>query len=155
LAGHSLLLVDWGALNQGYASDLTRVIALGPPSEKLREVHRIVHEAQAAAFAAVRSGVPRADIDRAARDVIRGHGYGDCFSHALGHGIGRQVHEVPRLAEGQTELLEAGMVITLEPGIYLPGWGGVRLEDDILVTDHGAERLSSLPLDLEAQTVIW
>jgi Xaa-Pro aminopeptidase len=149
IGGQGLLLVDWGARQAGYISDLTRVIPLDEPSATLRERHRIVAQAQQAAFETVRPGVARREVDGAGRKVIADAGFGECFGHALGHGIGRQVHEAPRLAADQTETLEAGMVITLEPAIYLPQWGGIRLEDDVLVTPDGAKRLSQLPLGLE------
>lgn len=148
LASGDLLLLDWGARVDGYISDLTRVIALGSIPPQLREVHSIVREAHDAAIAGVRAGVKAATVDKLARDVIRKRGYDKQFGHALGHGIGLEVHEAPRLGRESDDRLEVGMVVTIEPGIYLPGVGGVRLEDDVLVTATGAQVLSSLPLEL-------
>jgi Xaa-Pro aminopeptidase len=150
LSQSPLLLVDWGALLEGYTSDLTRVLFTGLPTDAMAEVYGIVLEAQQAAIAAIGAGVPLCQVDAAARDTIAAAGYGDRFGHGLGHGIGLQVHEAPRMASTQEELLQAGMVVTVEPGIYLPGQFGVRLEDDVLVTETGCEVLSKLPKGLEA-----
>jgi Xaa-Pro aminopeptidase len=142
-----LLLVDWGACGRFYKSDLTRVLALRTLTPRLAHVAGVVARAQQAAIALVRPGVQAQVVDAAARAVIADAGYGDYFGHGLGHGIGLQVHEGPAFRPGSDTVLEAGMVFTVEPGIYLPGWGGVRLEDDVLVTPDGHEVLTSVPRD--------
>jgi Xaa-Pro aminopeptidase len=116
----------------------------------LEELHELVCRAQDAAVAALRDGVPAKEVDAAARTVIADAGYGDYFTHGLGHGIGLEVHEAPRVRANSDDVLETGHVITLEPGVYIPGWGGVRVEDDYLVTKDGAIRLTSLPRDAAA-----
>jgi Xaa-Pro aminopeptidase len=153
-----LLLIDWGVSAPLYKSDLTRVLDTrktstfsGTPrttSAKLEEVYAVVLRAQEAAFQAVRPGASTKAIDAAARSVIADAGYGDYFGHGLGHGFGLQIHEPPWLRPNFDTPVEVGMVFTLEPGIYLPGWGGVRIEDDVLVTPDGAERLTHLPREL-------
>ncbi|XZE52485.1 M24 family metallopeptidase [Planctomycetaceae bacterium SH139] len=148
------LLIDWGAQYEGYTSDMTRTLSLGPATKKMQEIYPVVLAAQLAAIDTIRPGVPLKDVDAAARDVICKAGYGEKFGHGLGHGIGLEVHESPRLAGISTGVLEAGMVITIEPGIYLPGELGVRIEDDILVTDDGHEVLCSLPKGLDENVVI-
>jgi Xaa-Pro aminopeptidase len=155
-----LLLVDWGVSAPLYKSDLTRVLDTRTNSlfsrnapattAKLHEVYSVVLQAQEAALRAVRPGVSTRIIDAAARSMIADAGYGEYFGHGLGHGIGLQIHEAPWLRPNSDTLVEPGMVFTLEPGIYLPGWGGVRIEDDVLVTPDGVERLTHLPRDLEA-----
>jgi len=147
IAGHSLLLIDWGTAYRGYASDLTRVVALGQPSEEVREVHKVVSDAKQAAMDVVRDGAELKAVDTAARKWIADAGYGDYFNHGLGHGFGLEIHENPFMSPAFEGHLKAGMVITIEPGIYLPGVGGVRLEDDILVTADGYERLNQLQDD--------
>jgi len=135
----SLLLVDFGAVVGGYHSDTTRVCVRqgsDPPDEL-----RIVKEAQARAIAGVRPGISAGAIDALARDYIAGHGYGEYFGHSLGHGLGLAIHELPRIQRGSSVLLEAGMVFTVEPGIYLPGRYGVRWEDAVIVTEAGCEVL--------------
>jgi Xaa-Pro aminopeptidase len=145
-----LLLIDWGARGQGgYISDLTRTFATAKPSAKLEKVHKVVDDARKAAIAAVRPGAKAADVDAAARGLIEKAGYGKNFGHGLGHGIGLQVHEGIRLSSISEDVLQPGMVFTIEPGIYLEGWGGVRIEDNVLVTKDGCEVLSSLPRELE------
>jgi len=146
------LLVDWGATVGGYRSDMTRTFSLGRWSRTMREIYEITLEAQLAALGAIRPGVRMADVDAAARDVIAEAGYADRFGHGLGHGVGLDIHEAPRLARGSDGVLEPGMVVTVEPGIYLPGIGGVRLEDLVVVTDRGSRNLSSLPKDLDWAT---
>ncbi|QDS93519.1 putative peptidase [Roseimaritima multifibrata] len=149
----STLLVDWGAKFQGYTSDLTRTLSIGPPSDRFHEVYEVVLLAQQTAIEKIRPGIPLKEIDRAARDVIAQAGFGDYFGHGLGHGIGLQVHESPRMASTSEETLESGMVVTVEPGIYLPGEFGVRIEDDVLVTPEGNEVLSSLAKGLDDMIV--
>ncbi|MFO0845308.1 MAG: Xaa-Pro peptidase family protein [Gemmataceae bacterium] len=152
-----LLLVDWGATGPtGYRSDLTRVLPThttrSSTDDRLAGIHATVLRAQQAAFRAVRPGVLAREVDAAARSVIEQAGHGPHFSHGLGHGIGLEVHEAPSVRPLSETRLEPGMVFTLEPGIYLPGWGGVRIEDDVLVTPDGVELLSSAPRDLEQLT---
>ncbi len=139
------VLIDWGARGELYVSDLTRVLVTGKISPKLERVYGVVLKAQLAGIAAIKPGAVMKDVDAAARGVIEKAGFGKRFTHGLGHGIGLEIHEAPRLAANQERKLKAGMVITVEPGIYLPGWGGVRIEDDILVTRTGHEVLSSVP----------
>lgn len=153
IAGADFVLIDWGARNGQYVSDLTRLWVTGKISPKLERVYRVVFEANRAAIAAIRPGTTAREVDAVARGVIHDAGFGAHFTHGLGHGIGLDVHEEPRLSSTNQRPLEAGMVLTIEPGIYLPGWGGVRLEDDVLVTSTGAEVLSILPSSLEAMTV--
>ncbi len=153
----AMLLVDWGAVGPGlYRSDLTRVLdarttsTFSPAGPRLEDVYGIVKRAQAAAIGAVRPGTPALVVDNAARSVIAEAGYGDYFGHGLGHGIGLQIHEAPAVRPHSETVLEPGMVFTIEPGIYLPGWGGVRIEDDVLVAPDGCEVLSHVSRDLDA-----
>lgn len=139
------VLVDWGARGAFYVSDLTRVLATRTISPQLEQIYTVVLQAQTAALRAIRPGVKGNDVDAAARAVIAQAGFGDYFGHGLGHGIGLQVHEAPALRPGSDSVLQPGMVVTVEPGIYLPGWGGVRIEDDVLVTPDGCEVLTSVP----------
>lgn len=152
VAGGSLL-VDWGARTGGYCSDLTRVVALGKMAPKIREIYKIVLDAQLAGIAAIKPGKPFKEVDKAARDIIAKAGFGDRFGHSLGHGIGLDIHEEPRLASRSEGVLQPGYVVTVEPGIYLPGVGGVRIEDDVLVTEKGGEVLSDLPKSLESAII--
>ena len=142
-----MLLVDWGASGRFYKSDLTRVLATRNISPKLEQVYTVVLRAQEQALCAVRPGVPAQDVDAAARRVIAEAGFGD-FAHGLGHGVGLQIHEAPAVRPNSPAPLQAGMVLTIEPGVYLPGWGGVRIEDDVLVTPDGCEVLTHVPKDL-------
>ncbi len=142
------LLFDWGAHVNWYGSDLTRVVWLGSIPARLRKIFDIVREAHDRATEAVRPGITAHDVDRAARSVIEKAGYGKLFNHATGHGMGLVAHEIPRIGKGTPTVLEPGMVITIEPGIYLPGVGGIRLEDDVLVTKTGYEVLTSLPIKM-------
>ncbi|MFN0052653.1 MAG: M24 family metallopeptidase [Planctomycetales bacterium] len=149
VAEDNFLLVDWGAeAPSGYKSDLTRIIATGSISPKLERVYRVVLKAQQAAIKAIRPGVRCCDVDVVARRVIDGAGFGKHFTHGLGHGFGLNIHEWPRFSVSCETPLAAGMVVTVEPGIYLEGWGGVRIEDDVLVTRGGCEVLTSVPKDL-------
>ncbi len=140
----SALLVDWGARCGGYACDLTRVVATGKIPSHVERLTQLVVAAQEAAFERMAPGVRCAEVDHAARSVVLRAGYGAYFGHGLGHGVGLGVHEAPRLGAGETELLLPGMVVTVEPGVYLPGRGGVRIEDVVLITKDGHELLSSL-----------
>src|SRR5436190_668044 len=144
------LLVDWGALVKGYCSDLTRTLMIGRVSARMKEIYKVVLDAQAAAIKFLRPGVMTMQADRVARDVIEAAGFGKQFGHGLGHGIGRDIHELPTLRKtGVEEELRPGMNVTVEPGIYLPGEGGVRIEDDVLITHSGCEVLTTLDKSLE------
>lgn len=147
------VLIDFGARVGGYCSDLTRTIFTGKIPPKLGEIYEIVHDAQTAGINALRPGVLLKSPDAAARKVIVDAGYGDKFVHSLGHGLGREVHEAPGLGAKGSGRLRRGMVVTVEPGIYLPGLGGVRIEDDILVTSDGPKRLSTLTSDIRAMVL--
>lgn len=149
ISDFDFVLIDWGARGRLYHSDLTRVLITGKLSPQLQEVYEVVLAAQRAAIAAIRPGAVMSDVDRAARETIASAGLGDAFGHGLGHGIGLAVHELPRLAPEQNRPLAAGMVVTVEPGVYLPGQLGVRIEDDVLVTETGCEVLTSVPKELE------
>lgn len=140
-----MVKVDVGARLDGYCSDITRTVFLGEPDARFIEVYSIVYDAQCAALDGVAPGVACKEIDGIARDHIAAAGYGDEFSHGLGHGVGLEVHEAPRLSARSTDTLAAGMVVTIEPGIYLEGWGGVRIEDLVLVTDDGCAVLTGTP----------
>jgi Xaa-Pro aminopeptidase len=142
-----LLLVDWGASGRFYKSDLTRTFATRTISPKLEAVYAVVAKAQQRAIARIRPGVKGHEVDTEARAVIAEAGFGD-LSHGLGHGLGLQVHEAPALRPNSEAVLQPGMVMTVEPGIYLPGWGGVRIEDDVLVTPDGCEVLTRVGRDL-------
>jgi Xaa-Pro aminopeptidase len=144
------LLVDMGVWMDGYASDLTRTVFYGKPSKKLGDIYKIVLDANRKAIQAVRAGRTCGEVDAVARGIITKAGYGKYFGHNLGHAVGLAVHEDPRLAPGSKEILKAGMVLTVEPGIYLPGVGGVRIEDMVLVRPNGCEILTATPKDLLA-----
>ncbi len=148
-----ILLVDWGAQWRLYKSDLTRVLVTAKISTKLRRVYEVVLRAQARAIAAIRPGTPTTEVYAAARSVIADAGFGRRFNHGIGHGFGLEIHESPRMSAKSTAMLKPGMVVTVEPGVYIPGWGGVRIEDDILVTRDGHEVLTTLPKQLEEMVV--
>ena len=148
-----ILLVDWGAQWRLYKSDLTRVLMTGRISTKLRRVYEVVLCAQARAIAAVRPGVPTTEVDAAARSAIAEAGWDRRFNHGIGHGFGLEIHEWPRMSGKDTARLKPGMVVTVEPGVYIPGWGGVRIEDDLLVTRDGHEVLTSLPKQFDEMVV--
>ena len=152
VAEGELLLVDWGAVYMGYMSDNTRtIITSRKPSNKLRKLYDIVLKAHMEAAAAIKPGVRCCDIDAIARGIITDAGYGKYFGHGLGHGLGLEIHENPRFNTITETLLEPGMVMTVEPGIYLPGWGGIRIEDDFVVTKTGCENITPrLPKDFES-----
>jgi Xaa-Pro dipeptidase len=143
-----LLLFDYGTKVEGYPSDITRVFAAGSLDAELRRVYETVLGANRAGVAAGKPGIAAQEVDRAARKVITDAGFGDYFTHRTGHGLGLDIHEHPNMREGNTMILEPGMIYTVEPGVYLPGRGGVRIEDDILVTEHGVESLTSYPREL-------
>ncbi len=147
IANH-LLLIDMGTCQDGYSSDMTRVFALGRAPAKLRTIYRAVLEAQQAATAAVRPGVTAAYVDGQARKVLKAHGLGPAFVHSTGHGLGLEIHEAPRIGAKDTTVLAAGMVITIEPGAYIEGLGGVRIEDTVLVTPSGHETLTPTSKEL-------
>jgi len=136
------VLLDFGAMLDGYRADTTRMAVIGEPSAKHREIHDVVLRAHDAAIAAVRAGATTGDIDAAARRVVDGAGYGERFFHRVGHGIGLEAHEDPSLDPGSDRVLESGMVFTIEPGVYIPGFGGVRIEDDVAVEDGGCRVLT-------------
>lgn len=143
-----LVVVDWGASYQGYASDLTRTLVMGKPDPEQKAIAGSVLRANQAGRAAGRPCIAAGDVDRAARGEIERDGFGPYFTHRTGHGLGMEAHEAPYIFAENEELLEPGMVYTVEPGIYLPGRGGVRIEDNVVVTEHGAETLSDLPREL-------
>lgn len=159
------LLVDWGARGPLYCSDLTRMLvtrtswfrsetnAIAGDDAQFARIYRAVLKAQESAFAAVRPGAQARDVDAAARAALAEDGLAEAFTHGLGHGIGLEVHESPDLRASSTDVLQPGMVVTIEPGVYVPGWGGIRIEDDLLVTDDGYERLTTLPRDIESAQV--
>jgi Xaa-Pro dipeptidase len=143
-----LLVVDWGAAVDGYVSDLTRTFAVGQVDAEFHRIHQVVMEANAAGRAAGKPAAPCALVDRAARQVIEKAGYGPYFTHRTGHGIGMEGHEEPYMRGDNLQMLEPGMVYTVEPGIYLPERNGVRIEDNLVITETGVECLSDMPREL-------
>jgi Xaa-Pro aminopeptidase len=149
IAPGDFLLLDFGATVDGYASDVTRTFVVGaPPTERQLEVHRVVCRAQQAALDGLRAGLTGREADALARDVIGAAGHGPGFGHSLGHGLGLEVHEAPRLGRTAEQVLPAGAVVTVEPGVYYSGWGGVRVEDDVVLSAEGATLLTEFPRDL-------
>jgi len=148
LGSGDVVKFDFGALFGGYHADMTRTVAFGEPDPKFREIHELVAAAQRAGIEAVRAGVTGRDADAASRKVIEDAGYADAFSHSLGHGVGLEIHEGPTLRTQSDDVLPAGAVVTVEPGVYLPGIGGVRIEDTLVVGANGAEPLTLTPKDL-------
>jgi Xaa-Pro aminopeptidase len=156
-----LVVLDFGGVYGGYCVDLTRTVALGEPTPEMDRVFQAVLQAQQAAIASVRPGIPPGEIDQAARQTLGQHGLADAFGHSTGHGLGVEIHETPRIGprreSGDTpslpdDAVAPGMVFTIEPGAYLPGWGGVRIEDDVLVTSDGVEVLTNVPATLRLHT---
>jgi Xaa-Pro aminopeptidase len=148
IPSRGFVVCDFGVILAGYCSDMTRTVHVGRPTAEARLVYKAVLEAQLAAIAAVRDGVSVAEVDGAARKLLQKSGLGSYFTHSTGHGVGLEIHELPRIAAAQTETLRAGMVITIEPGVYLPGKFGVRIEDMVAVTESGCEILTPTPKDL-------
>jgi Xaa-Pro aminopeptidase len=152
--GHRMLeegdvvTMDFGALSAGYHADMTRTVAFGGPAPELRKIHDVVRQAQQAGIDGVRQGATGAEVDASARAVIEGAGYGDAFTHGLGHGVGLEIHEGPRLSSNFADTLPARSVVTVEPGIYVPGLGGVRIEDMVEVTADGCRVLGSATREL-------
>lgn len=143
-----LVVIDFGCIVDGYCSDMTRTVSVGEPSAEARHIWEVVHESQAAGRAAVAAGVEAAAVDRACRDIIDAAGWGEAFAHGTGHGVGIEIHEDPRVSRISGATLIAGHVVTVEPGVYLPGIGGVRLEDTVVVTDGGCDPLTAFPKQL-------
>ncbi len=148
IANNELLLIDMGATLDGYCSDMTRVAYLGTPPQKVKRMYRAVLEAQKAALSILKEGVTAGQVDKAARDVLKKHGLEKNFLHSTGHGLGLEIHEAPRIAAGEKTKLEAGMVITIEPGAYEDGFGGIRIEDTVLITRYSREVLTPTPKEL-------
>jgi len=145
LRKNELVVLDHGAILRGYCSDMTRTVFLGRPPVKVRRLYAAVLEAHEAAKAAIRPGVTAGRVDAAARGVLRRHGLAQHFTHSTGHGLGIEIHEMPRLGRGDKTVLEQGMVVTVEPGVYLEGFGGIRIEDEVVVTAGGAVDLTNAP----------
>ncbi len=144
------VVCDFGVILAGYCSDMTRTVYVGRPTAEARRVYEAVREAQQAAVAAVRPGTSVGEVDGAARKLLRKVGLAKYFTHSTGHGVGLEIHEAPRVAAGQTDVLEPGMVITIEPGVYIPGKWGVRIEDMVAVTETGCEVLTPTSKELIA-----
>src|SRR5205823_2271399 len=144
------VVCDFGVILAGYCSDMTRSVPVGPPTTEARRIYEAVREAQQAAVAAVTPGVSLGEVDGTARKVLKRNGLGRYFTHSTGHGVGLEIHEAPRIAAGQTEVLKPGMVITIEPGVYIPGKCGLRIEDMVVVTDRGCEVLTPTSKEMVA-----
>ncbi|URZ00553.1 M24 family metallopeptidase [Clostridium felsineum] len=142
------LTLDFGCIFEDYCSDMTRTIVIGKPTDKMKEIYNVVLQANKEAIKVIKSGITGREVDKVARDLIASHGYGQNFGHGLGHGVGRQIHEAPRVSPASETVLKSGMIVTDEPGIYIPGFGGVRIEDLIVVKDDGCEVISSSPKEL-------
>lgn len=148
------IVIDMGALVDGYHGDMTRTIVMGEPDDTYRKIYDIVLRAQQAAIDGIRPGPNGRDIDALARNLITEAGYGDKFGHGLGHGVGLHIHEMPRFSARASDApIQKNMVITVEPGIYLPEWGGIRIEDVVVVTESGCENLTQTPKDIESQII--
>jgi Xaa-Pro aminopeptidase len=147
LGKSELVVLDQGAILRGYCSDMTRTVFLGRAPARIRRMYQAVLQAQEAAKQAIRPGIRAADVDRAARQTLKRFGLARYFTHSTGHGLGIEVHEMPRLGKGEETVLQEGMVVTVEPGVYLEGLGGIRIEDDVVVTAQGAVDLTTAPRD--------
>jgi Xaa-Pro aminopeptidase len=147
LGKNELVVLDQGAILRGYSSDMTRTVFLGRAPVRVRRIYDAVREAQEAAKVAVRPGITAGMVDRAARQVLKRRGFGRYFTHSTGHGLGLEVHEMPRLGKGDETVLEERMVVTIEPGVYIEGLGGIRIEDDVVVTSRGAADLTTATRD--------
>jgi Xaa-Pro dipeptidase len=148
LAAGDLVIIDWGAVYQGYRSDITRTFVLGTPTSEMVRMYDAVLAANQAGRMTVRPGLAAQEVDKAARQAIARAGYGSYFVHRTGHGLGLEIHEPPYIVEGSLDLLQPGVTFTVEPGIYLPEVGGIRIEDDVVVTEKGSDTLTTLPRDL-------
>jgi Xaa-Pro aminopeptidase len=143
------ITLDFGCFYQGYPSDITRTVVLGKASAKQKKIYDIVYRAQTAAVDAARTGMAGRELDKVARDIIIREGYGDCFGHGLGHGLGIDaIHSTPVLSPRSQDVLALGHAFTIEPGIYIPNWGGVRIEDDVVLTSNGRKVLTKAPKEL-------
>lgn len=142
------IVMDFGALYNGYHADMTRTLVVGKPTNKHTEIYDIVLESQLNGINTARSGIPCSEVDNACRSIIKDNGYGDMFTHSTGHGIGLEVHTLPRVHKNNHELLKQNQVITIEPGIYIPDWGGVRIEDDCLILDSSCQPLNKSSKEL-------
>ncbi len=148
LENGNLVVIDMGAFLEGYASDMTRMLFVGSPGSRVKRAYKAVLEAQLAAIDAVRAGVTAGSVDRAARSVLKSHGLDRAFVHSTGHGLGLEIHEPPRIGKRDKTPLRPGMAITIEPGVYIEGWGGIRIEDTVVVTETGCEILTPTPKEL-------
>lgn len=148
LPRRGFVVCDFGVILTGYCSDMTRTVSMGRPLESVRRIYEAVREAQQAALDSVRPGSTVGEVDLAARNLLRKNNLSKYFTHSTGHGLGLEIHEAPRVAEGQREVLQPGMVVTVEPGVYLPGKFGVRIEDTVVVTKSGCEILTACPKEL-------
>jgi Xaa-Pro aminopeptidase len=146
--GRGFVVCDFGVILAGYCSDMTRTVYVGNPSSASRNFYQVVLDAQQAALASVRAGISTGEVDEAARKLLKKSGLANFFTHSTGHGVGLEIHEAPRVAAGQKEILKPGMVITIEPGAYVPGKWGVRIEDMVAVTERGCEILTSTGKEL-------
>jgi Xaa-Pro aminopeptidase len=148
LGKNELVVLDQGAILRGYCSDMTRTVYVGRASKRVRGLYNAVLEAQQAAKSAIRPGVTAGAVDKAARGILTRHGFARYFTHSTGHGLGLEVHEKPRLGAGEKAILQEGMVVTVEPGVYVEGFGGIRIEDDVVVTDKGCIDLTTASREL-------
>jgi Xaa-Pro aminopeptidase len=148
IARNELVVLDHGAILRGYCSDMTRTVFVGKAPRRVRSLYQAVLDALEAGKAAAKPGVKAQDVDAAARNVLRRAGLGRYFTHSTGHGIGLEIHEAPRIGKGDDTILAEGMVVTVEPGVYIEGLGGIRIEDDIVITARGAEELTTAPRNL-------